>query len=108
MNRALLYFTLILVVANVASACPMCKDSIPDAEGTTARVGPGGPGSTGNTGAPPPTISNGFNISVYLMLGTLFSMIALISGVIYKGVADSNRFNAHQKLKADQLRRLQS
>ena len=59
--------------AAVASACPMCKDSITDS--------PDGP----TTGLPV-----GFKVSIYLMLGGLFCVIGLVSGIIVKGVRSTN------------------
>jgi hypothetical protein len=61
--------------AAVASACPMCKDSITD------NGGPDGP---------TPGLPSGFKVSIYLMLGGLFCVTALVSGVIIKGVRGTN------------------
>ena len=62
--------------AAVASACPMCKDSITD---------------DGAAGAAPPGLPGGFKVSIYLMLGGLFCVIGLVGGVIVKGVRGANR-----------------
>jgi hypothetical protein len=59
-----------------AWACPMCKDSIA-ADGT---------GATGST----PGLPSGFKVSIYLMLGGLFGVMGLISGIIVKGVRSTN------------------
>jgi len=89
MNRRTCILTVLLLTAfaGFASACPMCKDSIPNSDVTN-----------------PVTVGGGFNASVYIMLGTFLSMLALITGVIYKGVADSNRFNDLEKHRAEKKR----
>ncbi len=87
MKRYCFSLVVVLTLAGVAHACPMCKDSIPNSDVTN-----------------PVTVGGGFNASVYLMLGTFLAMLALISGVIYKGVADSNRFNDFEKRKAEKKR----
>ena len=73
-------FALLLGMAGVAEACPGCKDSIPNS--VTADGGPGGP---------TPGLPVGFNYSIYVMLAGLFSVMAMVGGIIYKGVrgADS-------------------
>ena len=82
----LLTLVLCLALAGLAHACPMCKDSIPNSDVTN-----------------PVTVGGGFNASVYIMLCTFLATLALISGVIYKGVSDSNRFNEFEKRKAEKL-----
>ena len=57
----------------IVSACPMCKDSIPSSDAAQAGSLPGG-----------------FNTSVYIMLASLFTVIGIVSGVIYKGVTSTN------------------
>ena len=71
---------LLLGMAGVSHACPGCKDSIPNA--VTTDGGPGGP---------MPGLPVGFNYSIYVMLAGLFSVMAMVGGIIYKGVrgADS-------------------
>jgi hypothetical protein len=71
----LLAFALLLGTAAVADACPGCKDSIPNA--VTTDGGPGGPS---------PGLPVGFNYSVYVMLVGLFSVMAMVGGIIYKGI----------------------
>jgi hypothetical protein len=61
--------------AAVASACPMCKDSITD---------------TGKAGAASAGLPSGFNVSVYLMLVGLFCVMGLVGGIIVKGVRGTN------------------
>ena len=58
--------------AAAASACPMCKDSIPNSEDTDAALAG--------------TVPSGFNYSVYYMLGGLFLCIGLSTTAIVKGV----------------------
>jgi hypothetical protein len=67
--------------AGVAEACPGCKDSVTGAAG--ADGGPGGP---------TPGLPSGFNYSIYVMLGGLFSVMGLVAGIVIKGVrsADSS------------------
>lgn len=84
MKRFAFSLVLVLTLAGVAHACPMCKDSIPNSDVTN-----------------PVTVGGGFNASVYIMLSTFLATLALISGVIYKGVSDSNRFNEFEKRKAE-------
>jgi hypothetical protein len=71
----------VLVLAGVASACPMCKDSISD----TAAVPVNGMGGGPQSGLP-----SGFNVSVYLMLFSAFGVMGLVAHVIVKGVRDAN------------------
>jgi hypothetical protein len=70
---------LLLGVAGVAGACPGCKESIPGA--AAADGGPGGPS---------PGLPVGFNYSIYVMLGGLFSVMAMVGGIIVKGVRSTN------------------
>ena len=77
--------TLILagaLTAASASACPMCKDSVSNREGETNELH-----DSYTTGGQ--NIANGLNVSVYVMLGTLFGMMGLVSTVIVKGVRSS-------------------
>jgi len=70
----LLIVLITLTIHAVASACPMCKDSIPNSNSETP------------TGVP-----SGFNFSVYYMLISVFACMALVIGVIYKGIRGSNQ-----------------
>ncbi|CAN5381642.1 hypothetical protein BH10PLA1_BH10PLA1_07100 [soil metagenome] len=81
MTRRTLILTVLLMTAfaGVAHACPMCKDSIPNSDVSGAV-----------------SVPSGFNMSVYCMLGGFLSLLALISGMIYKGVSDTNLYNASQ------------
>ena len=73
--------TLVLLTlpAAAALACPMCKDSI--ASGDSSGSGVGGP----TAGLPA-----GFNVSIYLMLGGLFCVIAFVGYTIVRGVRSSS------------------
>jgi hypothetical protein len=70
-------------LASTASACPMCKDSVSNREGETNELH-----DSYTTGGQ--NIATGLNVSVYVMLGTLFGMMGLVSTVIVKGVRSSN------------------
>jgi hypothetical protein len=62
----------------------MCKDSVPNQEGTAASLRD----SYNSNGQ---NISGGINASVYLMLGGLFGVMGLVSRVIYKGMSSSRK-----------------
>lgn len=64
----------IMLWTAMASACPMCKDSIPNSDAQQASALPGG-----------------FNASIYYMLGGLFATSSLVLGVVVKGVRNANR-----------------
>ena len=64
---------LILMMATLAQACPMCKDSVPNSDAQAAA------------GVP-----TGLNTSVYFMLTGLFSVMGLVSFVIVKGIRESD------------------
>jgi hypothetical protein len=72
---------IVLMFAGLASACPMCKDSISD----TAAVPVNGMG-----GGPQAGLPSGFNVSVYLMLFSAFGVMGLVAHVIVKGVRETN------------------
>ena len=59
-----------VLLANAASvlACPMCKDSVPASDAQSAGGLPGG-----------------FNNSIFLMLGSLFCVIGMITWTLVKG-----------------------
>jgi hypothetical protein len=67
---------LAMLVCNFASACPMCKDSIPNAEGVDAAHSGSLPG--------------GFNTSVYILLTGLIGTIGLATLGLIKGVQSTN------------------
>jgi len=78
MSRRTLILAVLLMFAfaGIVHACPMCKDSIPNSDVSGAVAVP-----------------SGFNASVYSMLVGFLAVLALISGVCYKGISDSNRYN---------------
>ena len=67
---------LTLCFATFAVACPNCKSS--------AAVDP--TGGNGGGGLP-----EGFNYSIYFMLGSLFLVLGGVSFVIVKAIRDTNR-----------------
>jgi hypothetical protein len=71
----------VLVFTGIASACPMCKDSISD----TAAVPIGGMGGGPQSGLP-----SGFNVSVYMMLFSAFGVMGFVAHVIVKGIRETN------------------
>ena len=76
--------TIVVLAAFVvpASACPMCKDSVPNKEGASTPLRDSYDSAGQN-------ISGGMNASVYVMLGTLFATMGLVSTVIIKGIRSS-------------------
>lgn len=72
---------LLVSYAGVADACPGCKDSVSD----TTAAGGGGPGG------PTPGLPSGFNYSIYVMLGGLFSVMGLVAGIVIKGIRGADR-----------------
>jgi hypothetical protein len=77
--------SLLLGLARAADACPGCKDSVAEA----GVIGPdGGPGG------PTPALPQGFNYSIYVMLGGLFSVLAMVAGIVIKGVRSSDRHSS--------------
>ena len=83
--RRFLIGVVMLGAAGGASACPMCKDSVPNQEG--ARSLRDSYNSNGEN------ISGGINASVYFMLGGLVGVIVLVGTVVVRGVrgADGGR-----------------
>jgi hypothetical protein len=69
-------------ITATARACPMCKDSVPNQEGAAT-------GLRDSYDAGGQNISGGMNASVYIMLGTLFGTIGLVSTVMVKGIRSS-------------------
>ncbi len=66
----LLSVLMVVALAGLASACPMCKDSIPNSEAPI----PGG------------SLPHGFNTSVYSMLVGFLTVLGMIIGVIVRGI----------------------
>lgn len=83
MKRVLASLIVLTAITTGASACPMCKDSVSNREGETNELH-----DSYTTGGQ--NIAGGMNASVYVMLGTLFGMIGLVSTVIVKGVRSSS------------------
>src|SRR2546427_383760 len=63
-----LTFVVSVLTATAAWACPLCKDAIPSSDAQA----PGG-------------VPGGFNTTIYLMLGSLFCVIAMISMTRIRG-----------------------
>jgi hypothetical protein len=80
-----LFVLVSLSLCSIASACPMCKDSIPNGE-TAAQAG---------------TLPGGFNTSVYIMLVGLFATIGLVSLGLVKGIRSTNARIASGSLNQD-------
>jgi hypothetical protein len=83
MKRLLASLIVVAAITASASACPMCKDSVSNREGETNELH-----DSYTTGGQ--NIANGLNVSVYVMLGTLFGMMGLVSTVIVRGVRSSS------------------
>ena len=75
--KKILPLLVVLCFATFAVACPNCKSS--------AAVDP--TGSAGGGGLP-----EGFNYSIYFMLGSFFTVLGGISFAITKAVRDTNRY----------------
>lgn len=68
MKRLILIIALAIATQPaIAPACPMCKDSIGSGESVDAT-----------------SVPNGFNASIYLMLGTFISTLGICGCVIAK------------------------
>src|SRR5437764_15214199 len=70
-----LAFVGLMTLSTAAMACPMCKDSIPNADGGGT---PGGPPST--------SLPGGFNSSVYTMLIGFLGTLGFISYTIVNAI----------------------
>ena len=66
--------SLSFLACSIASACPMCKDSIPNGE-SAAQAG---------------SLPGGFNTSVYFLLLGLFATIGLTTFGLVKGIRSTN------------------
>jgi hypothetical protein len=77
MKRWIVAFALLvsLFAFQVASACPMCKDSIPNGDTNAAQAG---------------SLPGGFNTSIYFLLLGLFATIGLMSIGLVKGIRSTN------------------
>ena len=65
----ILSIVLILCLNGLVVACPMCKDSIPNSDASSMQ------------GVPV-----GFNLSVYMLLGTFLGVLTLVLGGIWHTV----------------------
>ena len=65
-----------LFICSIASACPMCKDSIPNGETNGNQAG---------------SLPGGFNNSVYFILLGLFATLGLVSFNLIKGIRNSDK-----------------
>ena len=79
MKRLLATIIILTAFTTGASACPMCKDSVSNREGETNELHDSYTANGQN-------ISGGINASVYVMLGTFFGVVGMVSTVIVKGV----------------------
>jgi hypothetical protein len=84
MKNLIATFVVLAALADAAFACPMCKDSVPNKEGASTPLRDSYDSGGQN-------ISGGMNASVYVMLGTLFATMGLVSTVIIKGIRSSSR-----------------
>jgi hypothetical protein len=78
MKQLLATAVVLAALSGAASACPMCKDSVPNQEGSSGSLHDSYDSGGRN-------ISGGMNASVYVMLATLFGAIGLVSTVLVKG-----------------------
>jgi hypothetical protein len=69
---AILLTAAILALPAIASACPLCKDAIPNSDAQA----PGG-------------VPGGFNTTIYLMLGSLFCVIGMVTMTLIRGARSS-------------------
>jgi hypothetical protein len=79
-----------LLACNFASACPMCKDSIPNGETNAAQAG---------------SLPGGFNTSIYILLSGLFATIGLMTVGLVKGIRSTNVRVTGQNLTSPQSSR---
>src|SRR5882724_4017147 len=73
MKRSIIFLS--FLACSIASACPMCKDSIPNGETNAAQAG---------------SLPGGFNTSVYILLVGLFVTIGLTTLGLVKGIRSTN------------------
>ena len=81
--------TLSFLACSIVSACPMCKDSIPNGE-TAAQAG---------------SLPGGFNTSVYILLVGLFATIGLMTLGLVRGIRSTNtRITGSQSSRGFEVR----
>jgi hypothetical protein len=79
-----------LFVCSIASACPMCKDSIPNGDTNANQDG---------------SLPGGFNNSVYFILLGLFATIGLVSFNLIKSIRNTDkRFTGSQSSRGFEVR----
>ena len=72
LSRLLLAFAFSLSRAPIASACPLCKDSIPEAE------------DGASLDHDPERLAEGYNYSIYFMLLVPFTLCGVVGVMIYR------------------------
>jgi hypothetical protein len=77
--KRIISILVLLGATSGAFACPLCKDSVPNAEGDT------GPLKTNYT-SNGENISGGINKSIYLMFAGLFGVLGMITTVVFKSI----------------------
>ena len=77
--KRLIAILVVLGATSGAFACPLCKDSIANAEGDT------GPLKTSYT-SNGENISGGINKSIYFMFAGLFGVLGMITTVVFRSI----------------------
>jgi hypothetical protein len=77
--KRFIFILVLLGATSGAFACPLCKDSVANAEGDT------GPLKTNYT-SNGENISGGINKSIYLMFAGLFGVLGMITTVVFKSI----------------------
>jgi di/tricarboxylate transporter len=75
MNRKQIIFMLLIVAftASVALACPLCKDTVTTAKNDLDQAGAA-------------SLGGGFNHSIYLMFGGLFTALSIVGFNLMKAI----------------------
>jgi hypothetical protein len=77
--RSLIVLTFALL-AQLAAACPMCRDSIAAAKDTIAGPGAGLNASGGTS------VASGFNLSIYMMLAAFLFALGIVAFNLGRGI----------------------
>jgi hypothetical protein len=77
--KRLIAMIVLLTASTGAFACPLCKDSVPNAEGDS------GPMKTNYT-SNGENISGGINQSIYLFFAGLFGTLGMIGTVVFRSM----------------------
>ncbi len=80
----LLMILTLLSLSRLATACPMCKDTI--AQNSTTQPTVAGTSTSDDTSG----LGGGFNNSVYLMLGGLVGVMGLVAFGMFRAVHSAN------------------